>query len=76
MWFCVLFLIMIQTSYLTPPMAPAIFYLRAVAPEEITIGHMYRGVVPFIALQCVTLVIAMIFPQLVTWLPSVMLQFR
>ena len=75
-WFCVLFLIMIQTSYLTPPMAPAIFYLRAVAPEEITIGHMYRGVVPFIALQCVTLVIAMAYPPLVTWLPSVMLQFR
>jgi tripartite ATP-independent transporter DctM subunit len=75
-WFCVLFLIMIQTSYLTPPMAPAIFYLRAVAPEEITIGHMYRGVVPFIALQCFTLVIVMIYPRLVTWLPSVMLQFR
>jgi tripartite ATP-independent transporter DctM subunit len=75
-WFCVLFLIMIQTSYLTPPMAPAIFYLRAVAPLEITIRHMYRGVVPFIALQCVTLVIAMAFPITVTWLPSVMLQFR
>jgi len=75
-WFCVLFLVMIQTSYLTPPMAPAIFYLRAVAPEEITIRHMYRGVVPFIALQCVTLVIVMAFPQIVTWLPTVMLEFR
>ena len=67
---------MIQTSYLTPPMAPAIFYLRAVAPPEITIAHMYRGVVPFIALQCLTLVIAMVFPRTVTWLPTVMLQFR
>ncbi len=75
-WFCVLFLIMIQTSYLTPPMAPAIFYLRAVAPPEITIRHMYRGVVPFIALQCLTLAIAMVFPITITWLPSVMLQFR
>jgi tripartite ATP-independent transporter DctM subunit len=75
-WFCVLFLVMIQTSYLTPPMAPAIFYLRAVAPQEITIVHMYQGVVPFIALQCFTLVIVMVFPTLVTWLPSVMLQFR
>ena len=45
-WFCILFLIMIQTSYLTPPMAPAIFYLRAVAPPEITIRHMYRGRCP------------------------------
>ncbi|NBP93277.1 MAG: TRAP transporter large permease subunit, partial [Burkholderiaceae bacterium] len=75
-WFCILFLIMIQTSYLTPPMAPAIFYLRAVAPPEITIKHMYRGVVPFITLQCLTLVIVMIFPSLVTYLPSVMLNFR
>ena len=75
-WFLVLFLIMIQTSYLTPPMAPAIFYLRAVAPEEISIRHMYRGVAPFIALQCVVLVIVMIFPVIVTYLPSVMLNFR
>ena len=75
-WFCVLFLIMIQTSYLTPPMAPAIFYLRAVAPAEITIQHMYRGVVPFILLQIVTLVITMAAPSLVTWLPAQMLQFR
>jgi tripartite ATP-independent transporter DctM subunit len=75
-WFCILFLIMIQTSYLTPPMAPAIFYLRAVAPPEITIRHMYRGVVPFIALQVATLAVTMAFPQLVTWLPTVVLQLR
>ena len=75
-WFCILFLIMIQTSYLTPPMAPAIFYLRAVAPPEITIRNMYRGVVPFIVLQCVTLGIVMVFPVLVTWLPSVMLSIK
>jgi len=75
-WFCILFLIMIQTSYLTPPMAPAIFYLRAVAPPAITIRDMYRGVVPFIALQVVTLAVTMAWPGLVTWLPSVMLQLR
>ncbi len=75
-WFCILFLVMIQTSYLTPPMAPAIFYLRAVAPPEITIRHMYRGVIPFIALQVFTLLIVMAFPKLVSWLPSVMLSIR
>jgi tripartite ATP-independent transporter DctM subunit len=75
-WFCVLFLIMIQTSYLTPPMAPAIFYLRAVAPPEITIRDMYRGVVPFIGLQIFTLGITLAFPIIVTWLPTVMLKFR
>ena len=72
-WFCILFLIMIQTSYLTPPMAPAIFYLRAVAPPDITIRHMYRGVIPFIVLQVITLVIVVSFPGLVSWLPTVML---
>jgi tripartite ATP-independent transporter DctM subunit len=75
-WFCILFLIVIQTSYLTPPMAPAIFYLRAVAPASIQITHMYRGVVPFIALQVLALVIVMLWPELVTWLPTQMLQLR
>ncbi len=75
-WFLILFLIMIQTSYLTPPMAPAVFYLRAVAPDEITIRDMYRGVTPFIVLQCIALAIVMIFPALVTWLPSQLLGFR
>jgi tripartite ATP-independent transporter DctM subunit len=74
-WFCVLFLIIIQTSYLTPPMAPAVFYLRAIAPPSITIGHMYWGVVPFILLQLAVLVVVMMFPGLVTWLPSQMLGF-
>jgi len=75
-WFCILFLIMIQTSYLTPPMAPAIFYLRAVAPPAIRISDMYRGVIPFILLQLTTLVVVMIWPGLVTWLPGVLLQLR
>lgn len=75
-WFCVLFLIMIQTSYLSPPMAPAIFYLRGIAPPEITIQHMFWGVVPFIAIQLACLVIVALFPQLVLWLPSVLLGFK
>lgn len=75
-WFCVLFLIVIQTSYLSPPMAPAIFYLRGIAPPEITIHHMFRGVVPFIVLQLFTLALTAAFPQLVLWLPSVLLGFK
>lgn len=66
-WFCILFLIVIQTSYLTPPMAPSIFYLRAISPPEISLRHMYRGVVPFIVLQLVTLVLVMIYPSLALW---------
>jgi TRAP-type mannitol/chloroaromatic compound transport system permease large subunit len=75
-WFCVLFLIIIQTSYLSPPMAPAIFYLRGIAPPEITIHHMFRGVMPFIVLQLFTLLLTAAFPQLVLWLPSVLLGFK
>jgi len=75
-WFCILFLIVIQTSYLTPPMAPAIFYLRGISPPEITLGHMFRGVVPFIVLQAITLVIVMVFPETVLWLPDQLLGFN
>ncbi|SDL52032.1 TRAP transporter, DctM subunit [Modicisalibacter muralis] len=71
-WFSVAFLIVLQTSYLTPPMAPSIFYLRAIAPPEITLRHMYRGVLPFIGLQLITLLLVVLFPELVLWLPEQM----
>ncbi len=72
LWFCAAFLVVLQTSYLTPPLAPAIFYFRAISPPEITIVHMYRGVLPFVGLQLLTLVIVLAFPATVTWLPSVL----
>jgi tripartite ATP-independent transporter DctM subunit len=75
-WFCILFLIMIQTSYLTPPLAPAIFYLRAVAPPEITMRHMYAGMMPFIGLQVIVLSMTLYWPSLVTWLPGVAMGLR
>ena len=75
-WFCMLILVMIQTSYLTPPMAPAIFYLRGVAPDSITLMDMYRGVVPFIVIQIITLGIVIAFPQTALWLPEQVLGFR
>ena len=75
-WFCILFLIVIQTSYLTPPMAPAIFYLRGISPPEITLSHMFRGVIPFVVLQIITLVSVAAYPPLVLWLPAQVLGFR
>ena len=75
-WFCMLILVMIQTSYLTPPMAPAIFYLRGVAPGSITLMQMYKGVLPFIVIQIITLVIIAAFPQIALWLPQQVLGFR
>ncbi len=70
-WFCMLFLLIIQTSYLTPPMAPAIFYLRGISPPEMTLSHMYWGMVPFLLIQGLMIVLIMVFPQLVMWLPEV-----
>jgi len=76
LWFCMLILVMIQTSYLTPPMAPAIFYLRGISPPEITLQQMYRGVLPFIGLQVIALAIVMAFPETATWLPDQLLGFN
>jgi len=75
-WFCILFLIVIQTSYLTPPMAPAIFYLRGISPPEITLTQMFRGVIPFVVLQLITLVSVAAYPPLVLWLPAQVLGFN
>ncbi len=75
-WFCMLFLLIIQTSYLTPPMAPAIFYLRGISPPEVELKDMFRGVIPFIFLQLLTLAIVMAFPQTALWLPDQLLGFK
>ena len=75
-WFFILLLITLQTSLLTPPMAGAIFYLRAIAPPEITLRDMYRGMTPFILLHFVVLGLVMMFPGLALWLPEVLLGFE
>jgi TRAP-type mannitol/chloroaromatic compound transport system permease large subunit len=56
-------------------MAPAIFYLRGISPPEITLSHMFKGVIPFIVLQLITLAIVMSFPAVALWLPSKLLGF-
>jgi len=62
----------LQTSFLTPPFGFALFYLRGVAPAAVTTAHIYRGVMPFIALQLVVLSILAGWPSLATWLPGLM----
>lgn len=69
LWFAVLLAVNLQTSFLTPPFGFSLFYLKAVAPPEIPIGAIYRGVVPFVALQIAVLALTLVFPGLVTWLP-------
>ena len=74
-WFATMVLVVIQTGYLTPPMAPSIFYLKSIAPPDMTYGQMCRGVLPFIALQVVTLILIAAFPWLATWLPDQIVGF-
>ncbi len=69
-WFTVLFAVCLQTSFLTPPVGGALFYLRGIAPPGIDLGVIYRGVIPFIIIQLVALVIIFEWEPLVTWLPE------
>jgi tripartite ATP-independent transporter DctM subunit len=71
-WLGVLMGINLQTSFLTPPFGFALFYLRGVAPPEVTTAHLYRGVAPFIALQLLALALVWGIPQLATWLPTLL----
>lgn len=70
-WFTILFAVCLQTSFLTPPVGFALFYIKGVCPPEIKVTHIYRGVAPFIALQVLALILIYFFPQIVTWLPSI-----
>ena len=72
-WFAILVAVNLQTSFLTPPFGFALFYLKGVAPNSVKIQNIYRGIVPFVALQVMGLVAVMIWPQIALWLPSVIL---
>ena len=70
LWFTMLIAVCLQTSFLTPPVGFALFYLKGVAPPEIEVGHLYRGIIPFVILQLVGLAAVFAWPGLVTWLPE------
>ena len=72
LWLAVLIGINLQTSFLTPPFGFSLFYLKAVAPAQITIQHIYRGILPFVAIQVVVILLLLFFPQTVLWLPNLM----
>ena len=69
-WFAILMAVTLQTSFLTPPVGFAIFYLRGVVPPNVTLMDMYKGVVPFIILQLIGLLIIFLLPEIVIWLPA------
>jgi len=70
-WFTILFAVCLQTSFLTPPVGFALFYIKGVAPPEIKVTDIYAGVVPYILIQLFALFLVFIFPAIATWLPSV-----
>jgi len=69
-WLAIMIAINLQTSFLTPPFGFALFYLRGVAPPSVTTPQIYRGVIPFVAIQLFALLLLALFPDLVTWLPN------
>ena len=70
-WLGIMFAINLQTSFLTPPFGFALFYLRGVAPKEIPTSAIYRGVIPFIVIQLFAMILLVFWPELATWLPSI-----
>jgi len=72
LWFAMVICVTLQTSFLTPPFAVSIFYLKGVAPPEVKITDIYKGVIPFISLQLTGLALCIIFPQIILWLPALL----
>jgi tripartite ATP-independent transporter DctM subunit len=68
-WFAALICVNLQMAFLTPPFGYSLFYLRGIAPPEMTIVHIYKGVIPFIVLQWIALILCILFPEIILWLP-------
>jgi TRAP-type mannitol/chloroaromatic compound transport system permease large subunit len=68
-WLGIMMAVNLQTSYMHPPLGPTLFYLRGVAPPEITTRHIYVGIIPFVLIQLAALVVLWFWPDLATWLP-------
>jgi tripartite ATP-independent transporter DctM subunit len=70
-WFGVLFMTQVQMDYLTPPFGFTLFYMKGVAPPEVSMGDIYRSIVPFVCIQLVVVLLILFFPQIALWLPDV-----
>lgn len=71
LWFAMLVCVNLQTSFLTPPFGYSLFYFKGVAPPEYTMGDVYKGIIPFVILQLIGLTMFVVFPEIITWLPSI-----
>ena len=73
LWFGILFVVNMEMAFLTPPFGLNLFFLKGVAPPDVTMGDIYRSIGPFVGLQAIGLVLVMAFPWLATWLPGLMI---
>jgi tripartite ATP-independent transporter DctM subunit len=71
-WFGVLFMTQVQMDYLTPPFGFCLFYMKGVAPPEVSMGDIYRSIVPFVLIQLVVVIFILVFPDVVMWLPNLL----
>ena len=73
-WFGVLFIVNMEMAYLTPPFGFNLFYMKAIAPAGITMMDIYRAIMPFVGVQALCLLILMLFPEIVLWLPHILIK--
>jgi len=73
-WFALLFCLMCQVAYLTPPFAPGVYLLKPLCPPEITLAEMYKGIIPFIIIDWIAIFVCYFWPPLITWLPGQMIK--
>lgn len=71
-WFGVLFIVNIQIAYLTPPFGFVLFWIKSILPKDVTMGHVYGSIGPFVLLQLIGLTLIFLFPQIALWLPRVL----
>lgn len=74
LWYGVLFVVNMEMAYLTPPVGFNLFYMKSIAPEGVTMGDIYRSIVPFVMLQAFGLALCVLFPQICLWLPNTILK--
>jgi TRAP-type mannitol/chloroaromatic compound transport system permease large subunit len=71
LWLAILIAVNLQTSFLTPPFGFSLFYLKGVAPPEVTTKHIYKGIIPYVIIQLISIGIVAFYPKIVTYLPEI-----
>jgi len=76
LWFGILFIVQMEIGYMTPPFGYNLFYIKAVSPPGVTMADIYRSVIAFICVETIGLILMMIFPEIILWLPNKLLPLQ